>query len=179
MEFKFNAAIEKVSVKLKEIDGHEIKAVEMTFGCLFEPMIARAISGEAPTVLLALENHGLDKAVIPIDAVDVRGVLRNSSTDEFVAIARLRGITATGTAGNAEDGSPPWVSLKFSALWTREAWVFLGEFHGAYVEIDLADRQTSLPLVVPAEAKAKTPPLLSSDGMKKGRKRNTDDGGAS
>lgn len=152
IECKFTAAIDSVKVKVKEQDEFVIRLVEMKFSTILDTAIAAALGDDAKTALAALENHGMEKVVLPLDALTVTGELR-SGTGAVVDVPQLAGVNATCEAG--KDEGPPTIAFLFRALWSEPVWIFLGKYTGAYVDLDLKPRQLSMELPVPAEAQSR------------------------
>jgi len=149
MDIEFSAAIDSVKVKVNNAGGHVIRTCEMKFSRAFDDMIAAGLRGEARHALEALRSHGMEQVVLPLDAVSAQGTLVGGN-DSRVIVPHMIGVKATC---KANDISPPSIELTFSALWSEDVWVFLGRYAGAYVEITLTERQLSMPLTTPTEAK--------------------------
>ena len=111
-----------------------------------------ALGDSAPTVLKALQDYSIKQAVLPLDAINAKGELVDRNDGTVVEIPSMLGVKAVCTAGNPEKQEPPMIDLVFSSLWSESVWVFLGRHAGAYVEIQINDRQLGLKLPVPVES---------------------------
>lgn len=150
MDIEIIAAIESVKVKTKSVDGHLIRTCEMKFSREFDDVIAAGLRGEARRALEALRNHGMEQVVLPLDAVNVQGVM--VAADDRVVVPKMVGVKAICTCGDADSNAPPSIDLVFTALWSESVWLFLGRYAGAAIELKMSDRQLGLPLPVPVEA---------------------------
>lgn len=140
----FAAQIAEVRLVVKEAKGVQTKRIQMTFVREFDVLVAEGLRGKARQTLLALEEHELSAATIPMDTMIAEGKLK--AFDDEVVIPRLCGDQAKAKAGKAdEDGDPPTIEMVFQCEWSEAAWLFVGRHGKGSVEITLTEAQGRLP----------------------------------
>src|SRR5687767_2490704 len=139
---QFSAGIRGIKIKSQEKDGVYVRTCTLSLEREFDDLVAGGLGAEAKKALSCLKSGGMLKCVLPMDAVNAAGTLMSVS-GEVVEIGVLRGVKATGTV-DPEGDFPPTVVLEFEFMFSKEAWIFLGEQCGAAATVTLIKRQGNL-----------------------------------
>lgn len=147
-ELRNSMAIKAVKISTKEKEGRLVRRCKLTLSARFDEEIAAALGSDAEKARKSLEKGGLEKAVMPIDAVVVDAILK--SDGKSITIREITGTKATGKCGSPEgedeesDGKPATIALEFDFAWSAESWGFLGKHCSEMVSVDLVPVQGQL-----------------------------------
>jgi hypothetical protein len=174
MELVCSAGISKISIKAKEKHGIVVRIVRMTLTREFDYFLARAVGGDAVTLLDSLEGGAASKIEIPIDGV--RGDMRlKGEKGDDVTITNVMGVKVTGKSANSGDedeGERATAEMVFDFPFTVEAWKWFGQNVAGRAHVTFTKAQLELGLGVtdgkssPPAAKNPLDRAVDADGKK-------------
>lgn len=134
--------IKAVKVRVQDVDGRLLRRCRVTLSHEFTEDIARTLGPDAENVREGLRNHGVERAVLPIEGIAAAGGF--TVRGEGVQINRLLGLKATALAPKEEDAGAT-IQLEFEFAWQEDAWIFLGRHCSAVADVVLHKAQLTLP----------------------------------
>lgn len=142
-DIELAAEVVKVSLRLKKLDGVEIRRCRMAFARPFDDEIAAALGDDAKKALASLKSGGMSKVVMDIEGIDAQAVLANGGGDN-VTVDIIRGEKAICT-GPKDPEDPPSIRLEFDTHYHDDIWAWLGRNCGGVARIEFKNRQTEIP----------------------------------
>jgi hypothetical protein len=135
-------AIDKVGVKVKDIEGRLLRCVRVTLGHKFDDDLASELGSDAGNVLEGLRSEALTAVGMNIGALKLHGTFR-SPNGSVVTVPHLLGIGAKAKASKSPDVEDPRIALEFECIFTSEAVAFFGRNFGAHILTSFSESQTA------------------------------------
>ncbi len=133
--------IKSVKVKVKNVQGREVRRCVVVLAHEFTHDIARALGEDALALLDLLRSNAVESAIVPIDGLAALGHF--IARDSAVEIGRMAGIKAKCLKSSDGDEGPT-IQLEFEFSWQEDAWLFLGRNCAAVASVTLTKHQLAL-----------------------------------
>lgn len=137
--------IRSVNLDVKDVGGVLVRRCKVKLAREFDVLIARGIGGDALKILGSVKSGALEKAVIPITAINVSAEMWAGQRRGIyvVTIDRFAGRKAVATAPK-EPEEPPMIELEFACAYEDEVWTFLGRNGGGMADVVFTPTQRDL-----------------------------------
>lgn len=141
MELECQAVIKKVDLTAKLKKSVMVRLMRIRLEREFDPLMARAIGGDAQDILGQLKTRSQEKAI----ELNIGAGGPKSDKDDRVVIPSCVGRKATATAPAEDDEDlQPTILLEFA--FDEKAWAWFGRNCGGYADVSIGAAQKKLAL---------------------------------